>query len=112
MKNNRWQQAPRGSRPGPPCSIIYNVIKKNKNKKHSMSKIERAFYMSVLSFSGDEQRGSSRRPLKCKNKPKNIIRKSLFHIQLSQRQGYTVDSIFRPCVPWPIGCCLSLYIVC
>lgn len=48
-----------------------------------MSKIERAFYMSVLSFSGDEQRGSIRRPLKRKNKPKNIIRKNLFHIQLS-----------------------------
>ena len=54
-----------------------------------MSKIGRAFYMSVLSFSGDEQRGSIRRPLKCKNKPKrNIIRKNLFHIQfLSLRQG-------------------------
>ena len=43
-----------------------------------MSKIERAFYMSVLSFSGDEQRGSIRRPLKRKNKPKNIIRKKSF----------------------------------
>nr|DAX65669.1 MAG TPA: hypothetical protein [Caudoviricetes sp.] len=31
---------------------------------------------------------------------------------MSQRQGYIVDSIFRPCVPWSIGCCLSLYIVC
>lgn len=55
------------------------MTKKIRNEIHSMSKIELAFYMSVLSFSGDEQRGSSRRPLKCKNKPKrNIIRKKSF----------------------------------
>nr|DAI57166.1 MAG TPA: hypothetical protein [Caudoviricetes sp.] len=34
------------------------------------------------------ERGSSRRPLKCKNKPKILSAKNLFHIQLSfLRQG-------------------------
>lgn len=59
-----------------------------------MSKIGRAFYMSVLSFSGDEQRGSIRRPLKCKNKPKrNIIRKKSFPYSVVVETGLYCPSL-------------------
>lgn len=81
------------------------MTKKNRNEIHSMSKIERAFYMSVLSFSGDEQKGSIRRPLKCKNKPKILSAKNLFHIQFSfLRQGI----LDRAC-PGPLAAACLIY---
>ena len=69
--------------------------------------------MSVLSFSGDEQRGSIRRPLKCKNKPKrNIIRKKSFPYSVVAETGLYCPSLTvyldRAC-PGPLAAACLIY---
>lgn len=49
--------------------------------------------MSVLSFSGDEQRGSSRRPLKRKNKPKILSAKKSFPYSVVVETGLYCPSL-------------------